>query len=95
MARTPRSVQSESLLEAALEGLELRRKRLEEEIQNVRALLGRRGRGRPPKSSSEETSRPAGARKRRLNPEARKRIAAAQKKRWAEYRKKQAAAQKS
>jgi hypothetical protein len=96
MARTPRSVQSESLLEAALEGLELRRKRLEEEIQHVRALLGRRGRGRPPKSFPEETSRQAAAApRRRLNPEARKRIAAAQKKRWAEYRKKQAAAQKS
>ena len=95
MARTPRSVQSESLLEAALEGLELRRKRLEDEIQNVRALLGRRGRGRPPKPSFEDSGQPAVARKRRLKPEARKRIAAAQKKRWAEYRKKQAASQKS
>jgi hypothetical protein len=94
MARTPRSVQSESLLEAALEGLELRRKRLEEEIQHVRTLLGRRGRGRPPKST-DDSGQPAASRKRRLNPEARKRIAAAQKKRWAEYRKKQAASQKS
>jgi hypothetical protein len=43
----------------------------------------------------DDSGQQAASRKRRLNPEARKRIAAAQKKRWADYRKKQAASQKS
>jgi hypothetical protein len=89
MPRTTRTVQNEILLEAALEGLELRRQRLEEEIQHVRSLLGRRGRGRS-HSENHETVAAEASPKRRLNPEARKRIAAAQRKRWEEYRKKQA-----
>ncbi len=93
MARTPRSIQSESFLEAALEGLELRRKRLDDEIQQVRELLGRRGRGRPPKAEATKSAPAVRPRKRRLNREARKRIAAAQKKRWAEFRKKQGASE--
>jgi hypothetical protein len=79
-------MQDTSLLTAALEGLELQRKRIEEQIQQVRAALGGRklrlggGAARP-------------ARRRQLSPEARKRIANAQKRRWAEYRKKKQAAQ--
>lgn len=92
MPRTPRTVQSEGLLEAALEGLELRRQRLEEEIQHVRSLLGRRAGGRSSRENHDMGSAEPATRKRRLNPEARKRIAAAQKKRWEEYRRKQAAA---
>ena len=81
------------ILEAALQGLEAQQQKLEEQISQVRGMLGRRA-GRPSKSaqgaSSAEVSGPAVARRKRvLSPEARKRIAAAQKKRWAAFRKKQ------
>jgi hypothetical protein len=86
MARPAKSLQDASFLTAALEGLELQKKRIEEQIAHVRALLG----GRQTKFGS--AARPGKpARKRLLSPEARKRIAMAQKRRWAEYRKKQAA----
>ena len=78
-----------SILEAALQGLEAQRDKLEEQISQVRGMLGR-GPGRPAKntrvaaaSGSDGSTRP----KRVLSAEARKRIAAAQKKRWAAYRK--------
>jgi hypothetical protein len=80
------------LLEAALEGLLLQRERLEAQIKEVRSLLGRRGRsGSAPASASETQS--SSPRKRELSEAARKRIAAAQKKRWAEYRRQQKAEQ--
>ena len=69
MPKSVKSLQDASFLAAALEGLDLQRKRIEEQIAQVRAMLGGR----------------------RVSPEARKRIASAQKKRWAEYRRKQAA----
>lgn len=74
------------LLEAALEGLEIRKRQIEEQIRNVRVLLdkGEKPSRKPPESETK------GA-KRDLSPEARKRIAAAQKKRWAEFRRKAAA----
>lgn len=81
------------ILEAALQGLESQRERLDQQIAQVRALLGTRV-GRPPKSAVShsgaaglEHRRTAPARRRELSPEARKRIAAAQKKRWAAFRK--------
>lgn len=80
MPRT-NAIRNHALLTAALEGLELQRKRIDEQIQEVRSLLGRGRRGRPAASNSH--SRGAG----RLSPAARRRIAAAQKRRWAEYRK--------
>jgi hypothetical protein len=77
------SVQDSSLLKAALEGLELQKQRIEEQIVQVRQLLGRtNGRGRP---SIKMTG--AHVAKRNLSPAARKRISAAQKRRWAEFRK--------
>lgn len=87
MARTSPAA-SREILEAALQGLEAQRQKLDEQIAQVRSLLGRRV-GRPPKGNGEsatassETSRG----KRTLSDEARRRIAAAQKKRWAAYRK--------
>ena len=85
MPRPTKSLQDTSFLTAALEGLDLQRRRIEEQIQQVRAMLsGRRIR----LSAGGFTAKPA--RKRQLSPEARKRIAMAQKRRWAEYRKKQA-----
>jgi hypothetical protein len=81
---------SREILEAALQGLEAQRQRLDDQIHQVRAMMGRRV-GRPTKGNGAEpvTSRKAtSARKKRtLSAEARKRIAAAQKKRWAAFRK--------
>jgi hypothetical protein len=81
------------IFEAALQGLEAQKQKLEEQIDQVRAMMGRRV-GRPPKGDGAEASasRRTGAagKKRSLSAEARKRIAAAQKKRWAAFRKGQA-----
>ena len=87
-------VATKEILEAALQGLEAQRDKLEEQIAGVRALLGRRV-GRPPRpgNSSAEKAPSAGRAPRQLSDEARKRIAAAQKKRWAAFRK--ASAKKS
>jgi hypothetical protein len=83
-----RTVQNSELLQAALEGLEAQKKRVEEQIRQVQAMLGRR-RGRPAVAAGPIAQKPA--RKRQLSAAARKRIAAAQKRRWAEYRKNTAA----
>jgi hypothetical protein len=81
------------ILEAALQGLEAQRQKLDDQIAQVRAMIGRRG-GRLPKSTrvqnGAETGRTGEGTRRNLSPEARKRIAAAQKKRWAAFRKNQA-----
>lgn len=83
MPRGKRSTQNSNLLEAALEGLLVQRARIEDQIREVQGLLGRR-RGRPAAAAGA----PAGAAPRReLSEAARKRIAAAQKRRWAQYRK--------
>ena len=84
MPKSVKSLQDASFLAAALEGLDLQRKRIEEQIAQVRAMLGGR---RASLGAAAATT----GRKRVLSPEARKRIASAQKKRWAEYRRKQAA----
>jgi len=78
------------ILEAALQGLEAKKQRLEEQISQVRSMLGRRA-GRPPKSAASfgSAASASGGQKRVLSPEARQRIAAAQKKRWAAYRRNQ------
>ena len=78
------------LLEAALEGLELQKQRIEEQIREVRGRLGQRA----PRGTASAAS-PVAAKKRprrKLSEQARKRIAAAQKKRWAAFRKKTAGA---
>jgi hypothetical protein len=82
MPRTAKGMKDISLLAAALEGLELQKLRLDEQIAEVRLLLGKGTgrRGRPPGSG---LKRGPG----RMSVAARKRIAAAQKRRWAEYRK--------
>lgn len=90
MPRTGDPIRNHSLLTAALEGLELQKQRIDEQIQEVRSLLGKAParRGRPPGSSNGGSSNNGPATKRgRLSASARKRIAAAQKRRWAEYRK--------
>jgi hypothetical protein len=80
MARIAKLVSDPSLLEAALEGLEAQRYRIEDQIQQVRRLLGKRS-----TNGTHQSAAPAA--KRQLSPAARRRIAAAQKKRWAAYRK--------
>jgi hypothetical protein len=82
MPRSGNTIRNHSLLTAALEGLELQKQRIDEQIQEVRSLLGKPAarRGRPPASGVKRTPG-------RLSSAARKRIAAAQKRRWAEYRK--------
>ena len=91
MPRLSKSTQDETLMRAALEGLELQRQRIEEQISHVRGVLGMgtgRRRGRPPgKKAAAAAPAGAGRQKRTLSAAARKRIAAAQKRRWAEYRK--------
>jgi hypothetical protein len=67
----------------ALVGYEIEKRKIEDKIRQIRAQLGGRSAGRP--------GAPAGAqggprRKRTLSASARKRIAAAQRKRWAEHR---------
>ena len=82
MAKNPAA--SREILEAALHGLELQREKLDDQIAQVRSMLGRRV-GRPPKSGA-ASEKPA-RKSRQLSEEARKRIAAAQKRRWAAFRK--------
>jgi len=64
------------ILQAALQGLEKERERIEVQIRDLRDRLRAQG--------VSATTRPASA---RLSPEAKSRISAAQKKRWARYRK--------
>lgn len=87
MARMSRSLETAALLAAALEGLELQKQRIEQQIDQVRRLLGKRSvRLGGEDEENSLTDEPKPARKRDLSPAARKRIAMAQKKRWAEYR---------
>jgi hypothetical protein len=90
MPRTGNPIRNHFLLTAALEGLELQKQRIDEQIQEVRSLLGKTParRGRPPGSTNGGSANNGPSTKRaRLSTAARKRIAAAQKRRWAEYRK--------
>lgn len=88
MPRNSKSAPSATLLEAALEGLQLQRSRIDEQIAEVRRLLGQRSAPPSVPGGRSHNGTPAGARGRRpLSAAARKRIAAAQKRRWAEYRK--------
>ena len=82
MPRPKKSLQSNELLEAALAGLQLRRQQLDEQIMEVRSLLGKGAARRGRQSAATMKNGRS-----RLSPAARKRIAAAQKRRWAEYRK--------
>ena len=84
MARPANMMSDPGLLEAALEGLLLQRDRIETQIREVRLLLGRK---RADNGLSAEPIAGTSGRKRQLSDAARRRIAAAQKKRWAEYRK--------
>lgn len=83
-----------SILEYALKALEQERDHLQSKIDEIRRQLG----GRKSVASGPAQGAPAGPangrRKRVLSESARKRIAAAQKRRWAEHRKGQKPAAK-
>ena len=83
MPRVGKSIGNQALLAAALEGLQLQKQRIEDQIREVRALLGR-GAGKKGRPAGEPNKKTGPG---RLSPAARKRIASAQKRRWAEYRK--------
>jgi hypothetical protein len=86
MART-RSIDDLGTLQMALVGFQIEKQRIEQKIQELRAQLKSRG-----ASISQEPGEAAAPRKRELSEAARKRIAMAQKRRWAEHRKRAAAA---
>jgi len=85
MPRPLNVMKDPGLLEAALEGLLLQKERIETQIREIREVVGARRVQREPagaRSGGTATKK----RRRTLSDAARKRIAAAQKKRWAEYR---------
>lgn len=85
----PRGRSSEDLstLQMALIGYQMEKQKIDERIREIEARLGGKLVAVGAGSGPAKTKRV----KRILSPEARKRIAAAQKKRWAEHRKKMAA----
>ena len=86
MPRT-KSIHDRALLEAALEGLELQKQRIEEQIREVRARLGGNRRNAAGEASPKKGRRGG---RRTLSAEARRRIAEAQRKRWAAFHRKSA-----
>jgi hypothetical protein len=84
-----------TILKAALYGLEIQRNKLDEHIEQIRALLGRRSPGRAARSTQADSQQRAQPQRRKLSSAARKRIAAAQKKRWAAVRAEQQSKEKS
>jgi hypothetical protein len=78
-------------LQMALVGYQIEKEKIEEKIRQLQSQL----RGKSGSSSSPAAEKKAPGTKRVLSPAARRRIAAAQKKRWAEHRKRVAQAAKS
>ena len=76
---TPMKTNDHALLEAALIGYQHQAEQITEKIADIRRQLG----GKPSAAAPKATAAPG--RKRQMSAAARKRIAAAQKKRWAEY----------
>jgi hypothetical protein len=75
-----------ALLEAALVGYQARLVKIQEEIKNIRHMLG----------AEQAAVAPAPkASRRKISAAGRRRIAAAQKKRWAEYKKRKSAGGKA
>ncbi|MBM3786578.1 MAG: hypothetical protein FJW30_19645 [Acidobacteria bacterium] len=91
MPKTPSTVDQTALYTAALEGLEAQKQRIEEQIRLVKSVLsGRHAASSPAAAEASAAPKKRGTKKRAkrvLSAEARKRIADAQKKRWANYRK--------
>lgn len=90
MPRGRRQAIDPDVLQAALVGLELNRERIDGQIAEVRRLIAGRGQRKAVKAPAAPVRK-----KRRMSAEALKRIAAAQKKRWAEWRKRKKAEAKA
>jgi len=76
----------EKFLQMALLGLESQKSKIDATIEEIRRQLGHRGPGRPPKAETNGAGE--GAPKRRtMSAAARRRIALAQKRRWAAFHK--------
>jgi hypothetical protein len=85
-----RSIDDAGTLQMALVGFQIEKQRIEAKMQEIQAQL----KGRRAAMPSDGGEAPA-PRKRELSDAARKRIANAQKKRWAEHRKRAAQAAKA
>jgi len=85
-----RSIEDVSMLEMALVGFQMERQRIESKIQDIQSQL--RG-SRTGASPGGQDNKPRV--RRQLSAAARKRIATAQKRRWAEHRKRAAQAAKA
>ena len=96
MARS-KSNQDTTMLEMALVGYEFQKLKIDEKIREIRETLGgASSSSAAPATDHVRRAKTAAPKKRRtLSAEARKRIATAQKRRWAEHRKNQAAQEKS
>ncbi len=81
------NLEDATLLAAALEGLELQRTRLDEQIERVKGMLGKSGLKMAAEAQSIKIPEPA-RKRRRLSAEGRARIAEAQRRRWAAARRK-------
>ncbi len=85
--------QDTETLEMALIGFEQKKVEIEEKISQIKGLLGSAPKSSPKKAvakgAAEVESEAPARKKRTLSAAARKRIALAQKKRWAEHRKTQ------
>ncbi len=89
-----RSSTDPTTLAMALVGYEIEKQKIEDRIREIRAQLGARSAGA--RAAVAVAKKDAGPkRKRTMSASARKRIAAAQRKRWAEHHKKQAQAAKA
>ena len=75
-----------AILLAALEGLSVRKAQIEEQMTAIRAQLQKFGVDKNYKPAVAGGHRNGHRKPRNLSPEARERIAAAQRKRWAAYR---------
>jgi hypothetical protein len=84
-----KSDQNSAILEYALHHLERERDEIQAKIDHVRRQLGSKVASSPASAATGVSSEPA---KRVLSEAARKRIAAAQKRRWAEHRRAKAKA---
>ena len=90
MPRERRRAIDPKVLEAALVGLEVRRERIDQQLAEVRRLIAGRGPRKVAKAPAAPVRKRGG-----FSAAALKRIAAAQKKRWAEWRKRKKAEAKA
>src|SRR3954462_15245626 len=86
-----RSTEDVSMLQMTLVGFQIEKQRIESKIQDIQSQLKGK-RAAAPSAVGGETKPPV---RRELSEGARKRIAAAQKRRWAEHRKRAAQAAKA